>query len=506
MTPKTLVGLMLATTVGTASCAVIRDFDELQTGGDETGGDGSTEDGGAPGTTTAAGAAGTAGSGGTAGTGEPTCDCDDDDPCTRDTCNAQGECIHRTNGAVPDGVSVTLEDGNVQAISLTANGRGFYAAVTMGDDTASLVRLYSLANDDTSLQDGPALSDSGVLGTDTLRAVPGAAVALLARTEAPLTVAAFAALTDAPESTAVVDGDPAQVWSVNLSERLEPLDPISAYALPSGVNGDYVVGQRGPIAWVASGESHAAWIDVGGTLKLHTIGGITRTLGEAGLSPTVIAPLGTSAEPGLLWFGATPEQAYAEFPGAVPPRTEINGCDSQGLFIAADTAPLNEGIWSVTWTRAAFSANGEVLSLDSEGHTLLCAAGACGFTLDCSGQPYSGGYDGVIASTTRQSEPGVIYQATVSPAYLAAGTATAILQIHWAEIMQEGRYLALITGGGRQITNAPLASAQVEFSAGSRVAVAWVQQNETSGQGEAHIERLRLCPPTATDIATAAGI
>ena len=45
---------------------------------------------------------------------------------------------------------MTLSDGNVQAISLTANGRGFYAAVTVGDDTASDVRLYALANDGTS--------------------------------------------------------------------------------------------------------------------------------------------------------------------------------------------------------------------------------------------------------------------------------------------------------------------------------------------------------------------
>jgi len=344
-----------------------------------------------------------------------------------------------------------------------------------------------------------------VLGNDTLRAVPGAAAAILARTEAPLTVAAFPALTDAPVGTVVENGDAAQVWAVNLNEQLEPLDPISAYGLPSGINGEYVVGQRGPIVWYASGEYHAAWIDVGGTLRLHTIGGITRTLGEAGLSPTVIAPLGTSAEPGLLRFGATPEQAHAESPGAVPPRTEINGCDNQGLFIAADTARLNEGLWSVTRTRVAFGSAGEVLSLSSEGHTLLCAAGTCGFTPDCSSQPYAGGYGSAVATTTRETEAGVIYQATLSPAYLENDAATAILQIHRAELMENGRHLALITGGGRQITDMPLASAQIEFSAGNRVAVAWVEENQTSGQGEAHVERFRLCPPTATDIAAAAG-
>ena len=511
MMAKTLAWLALAGALSITSCALIRDFDELQKGGDSTGGDNSTDGGGAgmtatAGTSGAAGAAATAQSGGAAGSGTPTCDCDDNDPCTRDTCNAAGECIHRTNGAVSDGVTLTLDDDDVQAISLTANGRGFYAAVTVGDETASEVQLYSLANEGTSLQDGPALSDSGVLRDDALRAVPGAAVALLARTEAPLTVAAFAALTDAPESATVADGSAGQVWAVNLNEQLEPLEPISAYGLPSGTNGDYVVGQRGPIAWQASGEAHVAWIDVGGTLQLHTVGGITRTLGEAGLSPTVIAPIGTAASPGLLWFGATPEQAYAEFPAAIRTRTPINGCDNQGLFIAADTARLNEGLWSVTWTRLALGPDEEVVSLNAEGHTLLCAAGTCGFTPNCTGQPYYGGYGGVIAATTRQSEPGVVYQATVSPAYLAGGTATATLQIHWAEIMENGRYLALIAGGGRRITDAPLSSAQVEFSAGSRLAVAWVEEDEATGRGEAHIERLRLCPPTATDIATAADI
>jgi hypothetical protein len=57
MTPKTLIWLVLATTAGAASCAVIRYFDELQSGGAENGGDGSTGDGGDAGTTAAAGAA-----------------------------------------------------------------------------------------------------------------------------------------------------------------------------------------------------------------------------------------------------------------------------------------------------------------------------------------------------------------------------------------------------------------------------------------------------------------
>jgi hypothetical protein len=506
----TFVAMLCAPAV--AACVLIRDFDELQDGDGAdrvTAGTGAAAaDAGAAG-----GAAGSGGANDTAGAAGSGCDCDDHDPCTRDACDADGRCRHYSNGAILDGLSAAEGSGKAEVVTLSGNAQGFYAAVTSGDGVDSEVTLYSFGPNDTDLVQGPSVAERRVLGVGSLRAVPGAAVALVAEDQAPFNVEVVAAVTDEPSGVRLDDGRLASVWQITLDAGLQPLDPPAGQRLSQGVEGDYVVGQRGPIAWQL-GTVHAAWIGAGWTdVHVSTDRARHPSLGDGSSLVAAIAPLGdTSSRPGVLWFTAPSAdsygQAYAQIIGSATPDP-IDGCPMEGEFIAAHTSELRTGLWVASWTRATRDASGEVDGVFGEIQMVGCGATGCaltvdeGQTLDCSDQPRPGMYDAVIAMLTPASEPGIVYEALFTPQSLEDGEAAAYLQVVRLDFNDLERSVMLFLGLGREVARVPSGGAvfspAVAFSGTDRLAVAWVEASSATGQREAHFERYRLCPLTQDD-------
>jgi len=509
---RAIFGLVAALSVtAISSCMFIRDFDELQSEGEDASA-GSSGEGGSG----AAGAhPGTGGSAGEAGGGGSTedceSDCDDDDPCTNDVCDG-GVCRHYSAGAIADGLSATAPDADAQVLFLTGSPSGFYASVTSGNGADSAVALYSFDNEDSDLRVGPAVNDSRVLGGNALRAVPGARVALVAERETPYLVHVFAALTDASASSLPLEGDLANVWQLTLDSDLEPLEPAGVQRL-SGLTPDYYVGQLGPIAWPSGNVYHSAWIGENRTavyLRSKNTS-LQRTLGDGSTPVAAIAPLGdVDSNPGVIWLSAgQPARAYGQVVGLAGP-SELSGCpDIAGDFYSTHSSEIRSGLWVASFTRLVHDGN-EVTGVNTELQVLGCAAESpsCSVLvddggLDCTTQPMNGAYDLVTAILTRANEPNIIYEAILLPQYTTnVDEVTAYLQVVRANLDGSGGNDALFVGYGHEVatvTGDPaLWSPAVAFSGDEHLAAAWIEAGP-SGAGEAHFERYRLCPFTDDD-------
>jgi hypothetical protein len=483
MLRKILPILSLLGATAVVSCAFIRDFDELQAGGP------------------IAGAAGTAAAGGAAGAAGSACEaCDDHDPCTRDTCVADGTCHHYSNGAILDGVDATIGAGTAQAVTLTGSAQRFYAAVVTGDAAASTVTLYSLGPADDTPVLGPTVQGPRGLGGGTLRAVPGAAVALVAQTDIPNHVLAYAAVTET--------GSVGSVWRFTLSPTLQPVPGAQPERLSAANRDDYLMAQRGPIAWQMGSTVHGAWIgDDGTTIHLNSTGQLlNRSLGNGSTAVQSIAPLGNGTDPGVLWLGAgTPAQGFGQVVGALAPSL-LALCPAEGQFLSASTSHLTGGVWIASMTRALTDG------ITDELRMLGCAGTACTVSdSGCGQQPSAGMYDAVTALQQSPSETQVAYEAVLTPQYLGPTEVAAYFQVIRIDFGTDpvgARALFPDLSGlevARVASAVPLAigSPSVAFSGTDRVAVAWIQPAAAGGPPEARIQRYQLCPFTADDLAAA---
>ena len=121
---------------GVNGCAFLLDFDELQDNAEPAADSGNTSGGGG-------GQGGSAGSGGSGGT----ClveDCDDGDPCTIDSCNAQAQCQNDTqfNRIVPDGNFPPIVADEIHQSTLVASSNKFFMSVFRRDGTELDTQIY----------------------------------------------------------------------------------------------------------------------------------------------------------------------------------------------------------------------------------------------------------------------------------------------------------------------------------------------------------------------------
>ena len=514
---RAIFGLVAVVSVtAVASCMFIRDFDELQEGDEDanagSSGQGANGEAGAP--SAGGGSAGASGSAGA--TQDCDSDCDDDDPCTTDVCD-DGACRHYSAGAVADGLSATVPRADARTLFLTGNPNGFYASVTSGDGADTSVQLYFFDHDEADLRAGPAVNDARVLGGNSLRAVPGARVALVAEREPPYLVQVFSALTDASASSLPLEGDLANVWQITLDADLEPLAAPAVQRL-SGLTPDYYVGQLGPIAWLLGNVYHSAWIGENRTaVHLQSSNAATRrTLGDGSTPVASIAPLGDSdSNPGVVWLSAgEPARAYGQLVGLAGP-SELPGCpNAEGDFYGTHSSEIRSGLWVASFTRLERDG-ADVIGVNTELQLLACdaSAGSCGVLsgdggVDCDEQPLGGVYDLVAAILTRANEPNIIYEAIVAPQYTDADAVSAYLQVVRASLDGSGDSRTLFDGFGHEIAAATgdpaLWSPAVAFSGDEHLAVGWIEAGQ-SGAGEAHFERYRLCPLTDDDVEHEAG-
>lgn len=477
------LALVLTTLPLATGCALLLDFDALQNG---------EASGGSPGTGSA-GAAGTAGTAGAAGAAS-TCDpsCDDGDPCTRDTCDAEGACLHLSAGVAPDGMSEVVDVGAAVNVNLVANEVGFILAVAYDTTERRDAQLFTVERNGAVLTPGATLG--ALLGDDTVQLARGTRVALATLPAQPFTTGVFAAaLTDA--SATVAD-----VYAIQTDSSLNVVtrERVST-ALVSRLPVTETAPGRGPIAWAIGGQVHGAWVGENARINLRTLGATANRPIDPGEAVTAIAPIGnTQQEPGVLWFSATP---HAQFPGGSA-ATELFTCPTgAGLYYTASASATSvPGLWVSAWTRAVSATR-----YGSEIFAVACSGSTCSVVDEdvCDAQP-SPVFNPSVAVTAIQGEPDVLYYFVLSPTSDGDTTtlSLAVLRLHLTDPAQS---YALTPPAGITVTTAPTAGGPdwpvVAVAPPNKVAIAYATLNPTTGRREARFERFDFCEPTPDDLA-----
>ncbi len=358
-----------------SSCAFLLNFDELQSGTDAgvTGGSGGsagsgggsagTGVGGSSGSGGSGGIAGAAGAGGSTMTCTTAAQCDDNDPCTVDSCEGAddaglGTCLS-FGELEQDDTEFAIPAVGLQAVTATAGNGRFYVSVynfanSVGAATINIVSPT-----------GPVMPTKNVsYGSYTVEE-PRSAAAMLASGNNVLTFVATA--------------ENAVAWKVKQAafdaDLTEP--PAVADVCDGGQYLLTVDSTRHP--WVTklpNGNPGAMWIGPSGIW----IGNATNkpTKNSIPGSPSNIAPLASDSSTSVVWWDDSSKQLYTSVLNGVGQLT-VPQCDSSSYFGGVTSAGVGK-----IWLGAAQRFSLVPVSSSVEYTLLYCDGTVCAPQLPCS--------------------------------------------------------------------------------------------------------------------------
>ena len=467
-----------------ASCVFLLDYDDLQGGTSSSGG--MPAAGGQPdsGATNAGGAAGASACG----------ECDDQDPCTVDSCDGS-ECQHEaTEGLALDGLDVSLPNTRHVRVSLVASGTYFYLSVLQVKDNLPQIALYRLANDASELEP---------ISTDSLEGVPvsnmGLAVEDLGLGAVALHgfLAAQPKVGDrAPSVFHLVHRDGATMTNlVGTSYKTD-----SEYVFPQALNmGGTIVG---------------AWIQTDGTVAVRSAGSLRNDVfGAATLPATTLSLLATADDKPAVMFTAqsAPGAAlgtYVETAGLN--RTLLTECETRpGDYLSSSViATQVPGLYLANTTRYGDDY------LTSGGGAVLCAKNACTpLPESCENAEDSSGIRNVAGAAVHfpTDDPGIVYSVVAVPQIAVKEDSSGAegrlsLAFGRADFSAPGEPHSRDLGDGllqiaQNDTSEALSFAGPDWPAvgilpSAQMAVAWIQPGESGSGTDLHVQRYKMCLPT----------
>jgi hypothetical protein len=465
------------------SCYFLLDYDDLQDG-------------------PIAAAAGAPSAAGAPAGGASTCgDCDDQDPCTADSCDDGGEkpeCVHAaTEGLALDGFETTLAAEHHVRVSLVGSGQLFYLAALETNQSIPKLSLYRLESDGQELEE---------IGTDLkLDGSPVSNVGLAVE-ELPLGEVALHGFV----ATKLKLSDVARVFHVenkggkttsNLAGASYKADNPTVFPQALAL-GNKVVG---------------AWIQADGTIAVHNVGTLkTDSFGIATLPATTLSLLSTAdAQPAVMFTAqAQPQSAlgtYVETSGQN--RARLPECETRpGDYVSSTVIGTQiPGVWLANITRAGddYLANG--------GGTVVCGNNACTpVGEDCKNLTPSSGVRDVAGATVRfdGDPPGIVYSVLALPQIAPKDSDPSIVEgrlslgLGRVDFSIPGKAESTKIGGD---TNGLVQIAQNDTSEAAgfagpdwpavsilptrQVAIAWIQPNEAADGTELHVQRYKMCLP-----------
>jgi hypothetical protein len=471
-----------------ASCVFLLDYDELQGGATAAGGipaSGGQPEGGA--TNPVAGA-------GNAGGGDSPCgECDDQDPCTTDSCDGAA-CVHEAfEGLALDGLDVSLPNTRHVRVSLVASGTYFYLSVLQVADNLPQIALYRLGSDSTELEP---------LSTDGLEGVPvsnvGLAVEELGLGEVALHgfLAAAPKIGDrTPKVFHLVHRDGATMTNlVGASYRAD-----NEYVFPQALNmGGNIVG---------------AWIQADGTVAVRSVGSLRNDVfGATTLPATTLSLLGTADDKPAVMFTAQ------SAPGAAMGTYVETGGLNRALLAECEKRPGDYLSSSVIATQVPglYLANTTRYGddyLTSGGGAILCGNNACTpLPETCKDPEESAGIRNVAGAAVHfpTDDPGIVYSVIAVPQIAVKEDGSGAegrlgLALGRADFSAPGEPESKSLGGGlKQIaqndTSEALAFAGPDWPAvgilpSEQVALAWIQPGESGSGTDLHVQRYKMCLP-----------
>lgn len=472
-----------------ASCVFLLDYDELQGGPTAAGGESAS-----------GGSSGTAGSSATAGQNEggSGCgECDDQDPCTTDSCDGAA-CVHEAfEGLALDGLDVSLPNTRHVRVSLVASGTYFYLSVLQVADNLPQIALYRLANDAADLEP---------LSTDSLEGVPvsnmGLAVEDLGLGEVALHgfLAAQPKVGDrTPKVFHLVHRD--GMTMTNLVGSSYKTD--SEYVFPQAINmGGTIVG---------------AWIQTDGTIAVRSVGSLRNDVfGAVTLPATTLSLMATADDKPAVMFTA---QAA---PGAAMGTYVETGGLNRALLAECETRPGDYLSSSVIATQVPglYLANTTRYGddyLTSGGGAIVCAQNACTpLPESCKEPEASAGIRNVAGAAVhfQTDDPGIVYSVAAVPQIAVKEDGSGAegrlsLAFGRADFSVPGEPESKKIGGdangllqiAQNDTSEALAFAGPDWPAvgilpSAQVALAWIQPGESGSGTDLHVQRYKMCRPT----------
>lgn len=478
-----------------ASCVFLLDYDELQGGPNPTATGGMPASGGQPdgGTDSSPAGAGNAGGGGASPCGE----CDDNDPCTLDSCDGT-ECVHEpAEGLQLDGLDVSIPNERHVRVSLAASGTYFYLSVLQVAGNLPEIALYRLANDAPDLER---------LDTDGLEGIPvsnlGLAVEELGLGEVALHgfLAAKPKVGDlAPKVFHLVhQGGKTMTNLVGASYKTD-----SEFVFPQALNiGGTIVG---------------AWIQPEGTIAVHNVGSArSDVFGAVTLPATTLSLLATADDKPAVMFTAqsAPGAAmgtYIETSGSN--RAKLAECETRpGDYLSSSViATQVPGLYLANTTRY-----GEDY-LTSGGGAILCGNNACAPLPEaCDDAEASSGIRNVSGAAVHfpTDDPGIVYSVIAVPQVALKDDGSGAegrlsLALGRADFSTPGEPQSTTIGGDAagllQVAQNDASEATafagpdwpaVGILPSQQVAVAWIQPGESGSGTDLHVQRYKMCLPS----------
>ncbi|RYZ01771.1 MAG: hypothetical protein EOO73_34385 [Myxococcales bacterium] len=464
-----------------ASCIFLLDYDELQGSPASTGGTA-----GAP---TSPGGASSGGAGGAA----PSCgDCNDDDPCTIDTCLAlpgeEPECQHApTEGLKLDGFETSLRAEQHVRVALIGSGKLFYLSALEVNDGVPQVSLYRFADDGAELEP--------IAANLRLEGVPVSNVGLATEEVAAGQVAlhGFVAV------KAKLNESATRVLHLECRD-----DAVTSKLVGLSYRSDNPT--LFPQALAMGGEIVGAWIQEDGTIAVHEVGaGRTETFGEASLPATTLSLLSTREQRPAVLFTAQADEAplgsWVETLGGQ--RTQLEEClNEPGAYLSSSViATQLPGIWLANVTRTGDDY------LTTAGGTIVCGADCAAVPNDCDPDAAPSGIRNVAGATVHfdADEAGIVYSVVAVPqlAPRADGSgleAKLAVALGWADFSSDPVKTRDV--GSLEVAKSD-ASAESGFAGpdwpavailpGRRAAVAWIAPDSEGNGTELHVQRYKMC-------------
>jgi hypothetical protein len=365
-----------------AACSFILDFDGLTegaaagsagaglagNGGGESGKGGSGGKGGTGGEggLSTGGVAGeSAGEGGEGGGGDCPPSCDDEDPCTVDSCTSTGACRHEpATGLFLDGVDERIPADTHYRVTIASASDAFFLSSFSAEGTEREVTFYRLdaeASDD-------ALSEVATLGGLDLGGV-GAGDPLSA---AGLAVEPALGLIHGFIGIADRVGMGTRVWHIVLDQEFAP-------QLRMPVDASYWSGSpyNHPAAINLRGDIYTAWITEDLTVRLAG-GRLAAPATLAATTPaTTLTLLGTASGDPVVLYTEESGGVTLESPSMAP--VDIPECqpDAGAYTSASATDTTIPGFWLTSWTKFGSAAATDEGFLTTDGRGVGCSDMGC---------------------------------------------------------------------------------------------------------------------------------
>lgn len=472
-----LLAILIVPTL--SSCIALLDFDELSAGS-----------GGAAGSGAGGGDAG--GPEGGAG-GAPECgDCDDDDPCTVDSCEVvDGTPTCRndyTVGLALDGVDEAYPAEKHHRVTMVGGPDAFFFSVFSEEGGERDLQLFRLDADGAESELIASLASVGLL--DAGRAVSAAGLAI--DDSIGLRLHAFVGV------EAVGGG--ARPWHV----VFQGSNWDAAVQIPEGDSYYAADPRQHPVAANIGGDIYGAWLTEAQTVELSGFGDAVHTF-SADTQATTLGLFATREnEPAVVYAGTGSGVFLENITGAdATTVTPISECEpAEGQYLSLQTVPLGlAGFHFASWTKA----NADLLV--NESHVITCGADGCFADMTCEAPGALTRNSAAVTAKIPGESPSVVHYVVAAP-FLAPGDAAdsveAGLSLQFARIdfgddplMDQAMFEELGTAFevSRMATEAPLFPGPdwpaVSYVAPNKVALAWIEPSDAGD--ELRIQRYQMC-------------